>query len=213
MPTTDLRVLTVRQPFAWKIMTGKKSVEYRTWKTDYRGKLLIHVSSKVRLTRAEAAKWPDADVYGVILGSVVLDRIKGEPEDYEWCLRDPRPLEVPIRCLGGLGLWKPPEAVLAAIPDLAELLRADPPMKVAPPPKASRRTSRKETPPVSPAMQRWMDEHKESVARNQAEAAKPDPVVGEASATIATSPTNMPVGTTRWRCTYCKRWFEIEGWD
>ena len=129
MLTTDLRALTIRQPFAWQIMTGEKPIEYRSWKNEYRGLLLIHVSSKVKLSRAEAAEWPAANVYGVILGSVVLDRIEGQEGDYEWCLRDPRPLAEPIRCVGGLGLWKPKEAVLAAIPNLADLLKDAPPTK------------------------------------------------------------------------------------
>jgi hypothetical protein len=38
------KVLSVQQPYATLICAGVKTVENRTWKTDYRGKLLIHAS-------------------------------------------------------------------------------------------------------------------------------------------------------------------------
>jgi hypothetical protein len=38
------KVLSVKQPYAAFICAGVKDVENRTWKTDYRGKLLIHAS-------------------------------------------------------------------------------------------------------------------------------------------------------------------------
>jgi hypothetical protein len=38
------KVLSVRQPYATLICAGVKTIENRTWKTDYRGKLLIHAS-------------------------------------------------------------------------------------------------------------------------------------------------------------------------
>ena len=39
-----VKTLSVRQPFASLICYGVKAVENRTWKTDYRGRLLIHAS-------------------------------------------------------------------------------------------------------------------------------------------------------------------------
>ena len=38
------KTLSVRQPYATLICAGVKTVENRTWKTDYRGRLLIHAS-------------------------------------------------------------------------------------------------------------------------------------------------------------------------
>ena len=37
-----MKVLSIRQPWAWAIVAGFKPVENRTWKTGYRGPLLIH---------------------------------------------------------------------------------------------------------------------------------------------------------------------------
>jgi len=39
-----LKVLSVQQPFADDIIFGDKNIEYRSWKTDYRGPIWIHAS-------------------------------------------------------------------------------------------------------------------------------------------------------------------------
>lgn len=41
-----IKVLSVRQPWAWVIVNGFKDVENRNWKSDYRGELYIHASKK-----------------------------------------------------------------------------------------------------------------------------------------------------------------------
>lgn len=41
-----MRVLTVRQPWAWAIAAGYKYIENRTWTTSYRGKLGIHAGAR-----------------------------------------------------------------------------------------------------------------------------------------------------------------------
>jgi ASCH domain len=40
-----MRVLSVRQPFADLIVSGCKPIENRSWRTPYRGPLLIHAAS------------------------------------------------------------------------------------------------------------------------------------------------------------------------
>ena len=37
-----MKALSIRQPWAWLIVQGIKDVENRTWRTAYRGPLLIH---------------------------------------------------------------------------------------------------------------------------------------------------------------------------
>ena len=39
-----MKTITITNPWAGLILLGLKDVENRTWKTDYRGKLLIHSS-------------------------------------------------------------------------------------------------------------------------------------------------------------------------
>ena len=37
-----MKVITIKQPFASLIASGQKEYEFRTWKTSYRGDILIH---------------------------------------------------------------------------------------------------------------------------------------------------------------------------
>ena len=37
-----MKVITIKQPFATLIAEGLKEYEFRTWKTKFRGELLIH---------------------------------------------------------------------------------------------------------------------------------------------------------------------------
>lgn len=42
-----MKVITVKQPFATLIAEGLKRYEFRTWKTKYRGDILIHAGKAV----------------------------------------------------------------------------------------------------------------------------------------------------------------------
>ena len=37
-----MKALTIKEPWATLIIDGYKKYEFRSWKTNYRGKLLIH---------------------------------------------------------------------------------------------------------------------------------------------------------------------------
>lgn len=39
-----MRVLSIRQPWAWLIVSGYKDIENRTWYTPYRGEIAVHAS-------------------------------------------------------------------------------------------------------------------------------------------------------------------------
>lgn len=52
------KTLSVKQPWAHLIATGRKSVEMRSWKTDYRGQLLITASSSPKNKTFEGQKLP-----------------------------------------------------------------------------------------------------------------------------------------------------------
>jgi hypothetical protein len=40
-----MKALSIRQQWAWLIVSGQKDIENQTWKTNYRGPLLIHAAS------------------------------------------------------------------------------------------------------------------------------------------------------------------------
>ena len=43
----SMKVIVVRQPWAWLIVHGYKDIENRSWKTRYRGTLLIQASANL----------------------------------------------------------------------------------------------------------------------------------------------------------------------
>ena len=122
-----MKVLTVKQPWATLIANGSKRVEFRSWKTNYRGSLLIHAGK----TRDEESikklqKYlPDILPKGEIIARVTLKdciiideelnkRLKEENIDiyganhigqYAWLLDDVTKLEKPIKINGKLSLW------------------------------------------------------------------------------------------------------------
>ncbi len=71
--------LSVQQPWAWAIMAGIKPVENRTWRTSYRGELVIHAGLSVRRDQAGRDHIatlghvvPEQLTRGVLLGTVEL---------------------------------------------------------------------------------------------------------------------------------------------
>lgn len=69
-----MRAISVKQPWAHLIWTGVKGIETRTWKTDYRGDLLI-VSSREAdhvAIRTHLAISSDIMLYGMALCVVEL---------------------------------------------------------------------------------------------------------------------------------------------
>ncbi len=75
----DLRVLSIRQPWAWLAANGIKDIENRTWSTKYRGPVLIHASTKqpTRADRAHVWEWyrvelPEELETGAIVGMAQL---------------------------------------------------------------------------------------------------------------------------------------------
>ena len=63
-----MKAITVLQPWAWLLATGKKRCETRSWKTNYRGEILIHAGKKnmtniMRQTFFEAMYMKQAGVF------------------------------------------------------------------------------------------------------------------------------------------------------
>jgi hypothetical protein len=106
------KALTIRQPWAALVVSGRKRVEWRTWATTHRGPLLIHAGqgrADVRVPRDVRAL---ASVRGALIGRV--DVVSCEAchcgcGTYAWVLANARELpHVPMR--GHQGLWDAPES-------------------------------------------------------------------------------------------------------
>lgn len=51
-----MKAISIRQPWAWLIVNGYKDIENRSWRTKYRGQVLIHASQGVKKAEYERAK-------------------------------------------------------------------------------------------------------------------------------------------------------------
>jgi hypothetical protein len=122
-----MKVIVVRQPWAWLIVNGYKDIENRDWKTHYRGPLLIQASGG-RPTKAEMDEFrkyvskrgvvlPEEFDFGGIVGMVRLDDCVSKSSSswfegrFGWVLSKPKKLPfVPMK--GQLRLFNPPKNVL-----------------------------------------------------------------------------------------------------
>jgi hypothetical protein len=89
--------LSVKQPFASEIASGKKVAEFRSWATKYRGPLLI-VSSK----RPEVPGLPCGQAVAVV--QLVSSRRSRKDDECRWILWHPRPID-PFPVVGRPGLF------------------------------------------------------------------------------------------------------------
>lgn len=68
-----MKVLTIREPWASLIITGYKTYEFRSWKTNYRGKILIHSGLNIENDMLDRFKDYNLDyVKGAIIGEADL---------------------------------------------------------------------------------------------------------------------------------------------
>lgn len=101
------KAISLKQPYANWVASGKKTIETRKWKTKYRGDLLICSSQN-----------PKIEPYGKALCIVELYDIKPMDVSHEkkacvkvypganaWFLRNLRPLKSPIPVKGSLGIF------------------------------------------------------------------------------------------------------------
>lgn len=107
----NMRVITIKDPWAYLIVIGEKNVENRTWKTNYRGKLLIHVSQKVDIE--VSTKYKFVHQPGCIIGEVTLvDCVQNFLSSWSfegywhWILTNPILYDNPIKNIKGkLNIW------------------------------------------------------------------------------------------------------------
>jgi ASCH domain len=121
-----MKVLVVRQPWAWLIVNGFKDIENRSWRTRYEGKLLIQAAAarpaaaalhEARsLARKHGVELPDEFERGGVIGMVHLERcVTSSPSKWfhgpiGWVLSNARKIPfIPLK--GQLGLFDPPRKV------------------------------------------------------------------------------------------------------
>lgn len=132
-----MRCLSVCQPWAWALIHGPKRVENRTWKTSYRGPLLIHSGKSHKWdmpTLPDGTDVPTDLAYGVLVGVVdLVDCVPyivslgpfAIPGHWCWIVENPRPCEQ-VAWKGQLSLFEVPEsAIQLALPPAVPLSSAN----------------------------------------------------------------------------------------
>lgn len=122
------KALSIKQPWASLIAHGIKDIENRTWKTSYRGKILIHASLKgvpdFVFTREQHKELMGVDtenwdfVKAAIIGEVEIidcvidhpsiwaEKSENEKPIYNWVLANAKLYDEPIlNVKGKLSIW------------------------------------------------------------------------------------------------------------
>lgn len=106
-----MKALSVRQPWAHLIMIGEKEYEFRSWKTDYRGDLLICSSANPKIKNTipghALAVVKLTEIYEVTKRNYRKFGLDEQPDEplYAWYLTDVR-LVAPFPVKGKLHFYE-----------------------------------------------------------------------------------------------------------
>ena len=121
-----MKVLTIKQPWATLIAEGLKEYEFRSWKTNYRGDILIHAGAGIDKDAMKRFKnlnleYPTKKILAkvTIIDCILLDKeinkkicdknplVYGtkDRDGYAWKLSNLEKLDIPDTINGKLGLW------------------------------------------------------------------------------------------------------------
>ena len=109
-----MKCLSVSQPFADLIISGKKSIELRSWNTSFRGEFLIHAPIKIRTNDCKRLKIDRKLITGAIVGKAFLYDIKKynssseieKDKKYGFILKNAKSFRIPIPLKGQLGFFE-----------------------------------------------------------------------------------------------------------
>lgn len=122
-----MKAIAIKQPWAWLILNAGKDIENRSWRTNFRGEVLIHASAKSTyddwLDGIEALRYCRPDLLvdfpshnmfqtGGIVGSITIedcvnnDSSKWFTGPFGWKLCAPSNLPF-IPCKGSLSFFTP----------------------------------------------------------------------------------------------------------
>jgi len=120
-----LKCLSISQPFADLIISGKKTIELRNWNTNFRGEFLIHSPLKIRIEDCRRLKINKKFVTGAIIGKAELYEVKKynstkeikldekfhlsskkfQNKTYGFMLKNPKAFRISIPWKGQLGFF------------------------------------------------------------------------------------------------------------
>ena len=101
-----MKVLTIKQPWASLIVYKYKKYEFRSWKTNYRGKILIHAGLSIEKNCIEKFKDYNMNyIKGAIVGEAELTDCILVDEKFDKELRSVEPLVYGNNHIGNYA-WK-----------------------------------------------------------------------------------------------------------
>jgi predicted transcriptional regulator len=120
-----LKCLSISQPFADLVISGKKTIELRNWNTNFRGEFLVHAPLKIRVEDSKRLKIKKKFVTGAIIGKVQLYDVKKynsikeiksdqkfhfaskkfQNKTFGFMLKNPKSFRIPIPWKGQLGFF------------------------------------------------------------------------------------------------------------
>jgi hypothetical protein len=119
-----MKIISIRQPWASLIANGFKDVENRTWRTMYRGPLLVHASQRSDDISADEIERrfgvrlpPELPLGGIVGMTEIVDCVRPHaskwyaPEHYAFVLANSRPLSF-VQWKGALSLRNAPFELL-----------------------------------------------------------------------------------------------------
>jgi ASCH domain len=135
-----MRALSIRQPWAELILSGRKTIETRTWRTSYRGLIAVHSGWIIEQEFCTLYGYdPEALAHGGLIGTVeVVDIIEFTTETWRtlreqhgvpdadpggrigWLLANPHRFDHVIPLRGLPGLFPLPAEIVAQINGSAE---------------------------------------------------------------------------------------------
>lgn len=121
-----MKCLSISQPFAELIISGKKSIELRNWNTNFRGDFLIHAPIKIKTKDCKRLKIKKKLVTGAIVGKATLYDVKKyssskeikadqkyhfaskdfHKKKYGFILKNAKPFRIQIPWKGKLGFFE-----------------------------------------------------------------------------------------------------------
>jgi hypothetical protein len=129
-----MKCLSLKQPYAELLVSGKKTVELRKWNTNFRGKFLIHASKNVNKERCKSLGIDHTKLtVGAIIGKAILYDVKKydnriqfirdksrhyadanifEFRMYGFVIKNAHRLRYPIQFSGKLGFFEVDQSVI-----------------------------------------------------------------------------------------------------
>ncbi len=71
-----MKCLSLMQPYAWLVATGRRRIELRTWNMHYRGKFLVHASKRTDRASLGRLGIESELVNGAVIGYTTIYGVK-----------------------------------------------------------------------------------------------------------------------------------------